>query len=135
MSNQLLLDILSLADRIEDDRSVVWEWFFRTPIWPHGVTAFELAQSERGHEVIAFLERVLAEQVMASGANDLHVKHPLIERALSCWRRAERARSSLPAIRPIPCPSMAELASPRLLAAGAAEPARRCASHHLMEDE
>jgi len=68
MSNQLLLDILSLADRIEADRAAVWEWFFRTPIWPHGGTAFELAQSGRGDEVIAFLDGVLRDS-HESGAN------------------------------------------------------------------
>lgn len=61
MSNQWLLDVLFLADRIEADRSAVWEWFFRTPIWPHGSTAFELAQDGRGNEVIAFLGRILSE--------------------------------------------------------------------------
>jgi hypothetical protein len=61
MGNQWLLGMLSLADRIEADRSAVWEWFFRTPIWPYGSTAFELAQNGRGDEVIAFLRRILSD--------------------------------------------------------------------------
>lgn len=59
MSNNLLLHILALAERIEPDRAAIWEWFFRTPISPYVKTAYELGIEDRGHAVIAFLERVL----------------------------------------------------------------------------
>lgn len=64
MSNQLLLDILALADRVEHDRGAVWEWFFRTPLWPHQLTAYELAVAGRGDAVIEFLKYVLREMAV-----------------------------------------------------------------------
>ena len=53
------LAIVALAARAEPDPAAVWEWFFGTPIWPFGRTAWELVQAGRSDRVMAFLQRLL----------------------------------------------------------------------------
>lgn len=59
MSDNLMREIIDLADRVDPDPEAIREWFFETPLLPHGKTALELVQANRGDTVIAFLTRTL----------------------------------------------------------------------------
>ena len=50
------MEIMVLAARIDSSPEAIREWFFETPIQPHGKTAFELIRMGRGAEVMAFLK-------------------------------------------------------------------------------
>lgn len=59
MSDDLMHEIICLADRVDPDPEAVREWFFETPLFLHDKTAFELVQVDRGDAVMAFLRRIL----------------------------------------------------------------------------
>ncbi|MEO7065559.1 MAG: hypothetical protein ABI114_01505 [Rhodanobacter sp.] len=59
MSDNLMREIIDLADRVDPNPEAIREWFFETPLVPHGKTALELVQADRGDAVIAFLTRTL----------------------------------------------------------------------------
>ncbi|MEO7065504.1 MAG: hypothetical protein ABI114_01220 [Rhodanobacter sp.] len=59
MSDDLMQEIMCLAKRVDPDATAVREWLFETPLLPHGKTALELMQANRGDAVIAFLKRIL----------------------------------------------------------------------------
>ncbi len=59
MSDDLMYEIICLADRVDPDPEAVREWFFETPLLLHGKTALELVHAGQGAAVIAFLRRIL----------------------------------------------------------------------------
>lgn len=59
MNGDLRREIFFLAERVDPDPEVIREWFFETPLLPHGKTAHELVQADQSAEVIAFLTRIL----------------------------------------------------------------------------
>lgn len=62
MSDDLMQEIMCLAEHIDPDAVAVREWFFETPLSPHGKTALELMQAHQGDAVIAFLERIICDE-------------------------------------------------------------------------
>lgn len=59
MSNDLMYEIICLADRVEPDSEAVREWFFDIPLFPYSKTALELVHADLGDVVITFLRRIL----------------------------------------------------------------------------
>lgn len=84
MIDELIYEIVCLADRVEPDADAVREWFFETPLFPYGNTARELVQANRGDAVIVFLKRILrdAERDAASPASRVFVQHAAMASAI-----------------------------------------------------
>ncbi|MEO9078207.1 MAG: hypothetical protein ABI268_02745 [Rhodanobacter sp.] len=82
MSDHFMREIIGLADRVDPDPEAVWEWFFETPLLPHGKTARELVQADRGDAVVAFLTRTLRDidpgsrSVVSRAGPGLGIKQP-----------------------------------------------------------
>jgi hypothetical protein len=60
--------IFALAERLEPDRKVVWEWVLHTPIEVlGGHTTIELIFADEGDRVVAFLKGVVCEEEARGG--------------------------------------------------------------------
>jgi hypothetical protein len=60
MSRGIIRQIFTLAERLEPDRKVIWDWLFHTHIETlGGHTAMELVFADQGDQVIALLEMAL----------------------------------------------------------------------------
>ncbi|MGC1547462.1 MAG: hypothetical protein WA777_02955 [Rhodanobacter sp.] len=63
MSHGIIRRIFTLAERLEPDRKLIWDWLFHTHIETlGGYTAMELAFADQGEQVIALLETALRDE-------------------------------------------------------------------------
>jgi hypothetical protein len=63
MSHGIIRRIFTLAEQLEPDRKLVWDWLFHTQIETlGGHTAMELIFADQGEQVIALLETALRDE-------------------------------------------------------------------------
>jgi hypothetical protein len=63
MSHGIIRRIFTLAEQLEPDRKLVWDWLFHTHIEPlGGHTAMELVFADQGEQVVALLETALHDE-------------------------------------------------------------------------
>lgn len=71
MSQRIIRRIFTLAERLEPDRKLIWDWLLHTHIASlDGHTAVDLVYADRGEQVVALLETALLDEVsegLASG--------------------------------------------------------------------
>jgi hypothetical protein len=63
MSQGIIRRIFTLAEQLEPDRKVIWDWLFHTHIDAlDGYTAMELIFADQGEQIIMLLERALQDE-------------------------------------------------------------------------
>jgi hypothetical protein len=63
MSQGIIRRIFALAEQLEPDRKVIWDWLFHTHIDAlGGYTAMELIFADQGEQIIVLLERALQDE-------------------------------------------------------------------------
>jgi hypothetical protein len=63
MSHGIIRRIFTLAEQLEPDRKLVWEWLLHTHIETlGGHTAMELVFADQGEQVVALLETALRDE-------------------------------------------------------------------------
>jgi len=63
MSQGIIRRIFNLAEQLEPDRKVIWDWLFHTHIEAlDGHTALELVFADQGEQVISLLETALRDE-------------------------------------------------------------------------
>ncbi|MGH8158089.1 MAG: hypothetical protein ACREPQ_08215 [Rhodanobacter sp.] len=82
MSNGIIRRIVTLAERLEPDREVIWDWLFHTQIETlGGHTAMELIFAYRGEQVITLLETALREEEGRTFFSDRPTPRPHLHRS------------------------------------------------------
>ncbi|BDU18761.1 hypothetical protein [Dyella sp. GSA-30] len=71
--SHVLRRVFTLAEQLEPNRAVIWDWLWHTPIQTlGGRTAIELAFAGHGDSVVAMLEAALLDQTEPSRPYLLH---------------------------------------------------------------
>lgn len=63
MNQRIIHRIFALAEQLEPDRKLVWDWLLHTQIEPlDGHTAVDLVFADRGEQVVALLETAIRDE-------------------------------------------------------------------------
>lgn len=64
MSQRIIHRIFALAEQLEPDRKLVWDWLLHTQIESlDGHTAVDLVFADRGEQVVTLLETAIRDEV------------------------------------------------------------------------